>query len=68
MKIVKRNIGHTESFIPHEMVVTIESQDEYNALRESIDNLSADDFVDGGVSLHSALIIERLLDGLARSM
>ena len=68
MKVVKRNLGHTESFIPREMIVTIETQDEYDALREALDNLSFRDIQNGGVTPTSSLIIEDLLDTLALRM
>jgi len=68
MKVVKRNLGHTESFIPREMVVTIESQDEYDALGDALDNLSFRDIQNGGVTPTSSLIIEDLLDTLALRM
>tara|TARA_B110000211_G_scaffold11400_1_gene12021 strand:+ start:2668 stop:2883 length:216 start_codon:yes stop_codon:yes gene_type:complete len=68
MKIVKRNLGHTESFIPREMIVTIESQDEYDALGDALDNLSFRDIQNGGVTPTSSLIIEDLLDTLALRM
>ena len=68
MKVVKRNLGHTESFIPREMIVTIENQDEYDALMEALDSLSSGNIQNGGVTPTSSLIIEELLDTLAMGM
>jgi len=68
MKVVKRNLGHTESFIPREMIVTIENQDEYDALMEALTNLSFRDIEKGGITPTSSLIIEDLLDTLALTM
>jgi hypothetical protein len=50
------------------MIVTIENQDEYDALMEALDNLSFRYIQKGGITPTSSLIIEDLLDTLAMRM